>query len=508
MCGVVGILTQGVANDKEVGLFKGLLLVDQIRGEHATGVAKVNTRTNEVTILKKAMDSTDFLAMDEAKTFLNDNKAQIYIGHNRYATMGDKSKHDNAHPFQHEHITMVHNGGVDPFGLDLLEGYEQQGVDVDSHMVCMTIAKHGAEKAIKEHLAGAFALIWWDSKEKSLNFIRNVDRPLYMAITSAGALVWASEKGMLDVFLKRSGRTTGYRVEPILIPVDTLHTFKFDANGLRIGTAPTMTDMEFVELTYPKYSSANEYWWQGAMQQQSQSSQRSQSGNNAAEAAIADRTRVNRNLEQEGCRLRKGSLVTFSISRFEPYATNQRYGVVYGECVETQLPIQAWGIAAADIVDVNILKGNVNNAYTLVKEGVRKLTVTVDSVGVSCHDPKYSAQRSGPIGTLANQSKPASTSHGDNAKVAAEKIIELRNNRDAKPRVTVMNNVRYPLKVHGHTFGNPEEFRAFAAKGCSMCNAIPTAYDSRNAFMTVYEGNNFAGLIEDCEFICGKCEGE
>lgn len=509
MCGVVGIMAQGLANDKEVSLFKGLLLVDQIRGEHATGVIKVNTRTNEVLTHKRAMNAVDFLAEADTKKFLDEGFSHIYIGHNRYATMGDKAKHDNAHPFQHDHITLVHNGGVDPFGLDLLEGFTDAGVDVDSHMVCMTIAKHGVKKAVTEHLSGAFALVWWDSKEKSLNFIRNVDRPLYMGITTAGALVWASEKGMLDVYLKRSGRNTGYRVEPILIPTDTLHTFKFDDTGARIGNAPTMTEMEFVELTYPKSTGVNETWWGNSYYGTSSStSQRSESGNAVAEAAHANKTRVNNNLEKEGCRLRHGSMVTFDITTCEPYATNAEFGVVYGTCRDTQKRIQAWGIAMAAVVGVTTLRGIVTNAYGIMTNSeANKFVICVEQVGISCHDPKYSSQNSGQLLTLSNRSTQTSRGN-DEAKIAAEKVIELRKNAEQKdkPRMRIVNNVHYPLKAQGHTFTTAEEFREFVAKGCATCNSIPTAYDSRNTMLTVYEGTKFNGLLDDCEFVCGKCE--
>lgn len=531
MCGLVGIFTQGATNDKELSLFKGLLLVDQIRGEHATGVIKVDPKKNEVTTIKRAVNAVDFLAEQEVKDFLEKDKTNIYIGHNRYATMGDKGKHENAHPFQHEHITMVHNGGVDPMALDRLEGYSDKDVEVDSHMVCMTIAKHGIKKAVEEYLAGAYALIWWDSKRRSLNFIRNADRPLYIAVTTTGAMVWASEKGMLDVFLERDGRASGYRAKPFLIAKDTHIEVEFSENGIRKGTGPTETPMVFFETDYPVYyGSARKDWWEN-----NSTAKPTARGNVGAASESADVThlnnvmRINDNLKADGFRHRFGSVLTARVDKVEPYNNMPKYGKIEGTCMETNAPVVVWGVSMEDCEGVSMIRGTVKDYYGVYQGAVAKKTIVLNYVGLSCHDPKYSASRSGYFRNSADP-KPSTTSHGssstvtktedilekgrgaisqsDDAKIAAAKIVEMNANKGNNVRVRARTNpvvINYPLKVHGHTFVDVSSFREFVARGCSQCGKIPTGYDVKNVNLTIYEGNNFNGLLEDCEFICGAC---
>lgn len=510
MCGLVGMLTTGKTSDDEMRLFKGLLLIDQLRGEHATGVFKVDLAKNEVSSIKRAWNAVDFLADSEVKEFLDKDRVNLYVGHNRYATMGDKSAHENAHPFQQDHITMVHNGGVDQWGLDLLEGYDAPNVVVDSHMVCKTIAKHGVKTAVTEKLSGAFALIWWDSKERTLNFIRNQDRPLWFAVTQAGALVWASEKAFLDVFLERQGKTSRYRSKPIELPANELNTFKFTDAGYRIGQGPVATDMEFLEISYPKYSSAAGRTWWESNATYTPTTRSSQSASEKSTVELDNIMRINKEFEQVGCRHRYGSVISGKVVSFEPYATNKVYGNMVIECLATKTQFRAWGVRADAITDVKYVRGTVSNAYGHVINGKREVTFVLDKVGISCHDPKY----------VPGQLPNFPTSHGDleSARRVQEKIDQMEREaalieqqkkaereRNNKPRLRITNQIDYPLKVNGHTFQSAAEFREFVSRGCACCGRIPEAYNEKNKSLSVYQGDNFTGLLDECEFICGKC---
>lgn len=509
MCGLVGMLTTGKTSDAEIKLFKGLLLIDQLRGEHATGVFKVDLAKNEVSTIKRAMNATDFLAQEDVKKFLDEDRVNLYVGHNRYATMGDKGKHENAHPFQHEHITMVHNGGVDAWGLDMLEGYNDKEVEVDSHMVCMTLAKHGVKEAVTNKLAGAFALIWWDQKERSLNFIRNQERPLWFAVTTAGAIVWASEKAFLDVFLERAGKASGYRVKPILMDKNEHHKFLFTEQGYKKGTGPVVEEMEFLEISYPKYSgAANKGWWESNVGKASTSTI-SQRSNGASTEGLAEAVRINKTLTDGGSSFRYGSVVSAQIIAREPYPANPQYGSLTLQCLNTGTKLKAWGIKLNDLLGYEIVRANISNAYKSIVNGVEGLTISVEKVGVSIHDPKYNAR------TTPAQ---VSTSHGDlesarrvqakidEMEIEKQKREEAERNRNQKPRLRLaQQQIHYPLKVQGHTFQSAAEFREFVSQGCSSCGEIPEAYNPKNTSLTVYTGEKFTGLLDECEFICGRC---
>lgn len=486
MCGLVGIYSNSLLADLEVQLFKNLLLVDQIRGSHATGVIKVDVKANTAHFHKAALDAVDFLAMESTKDFLNKNKGHILIGHNRYATMGNKTDHANAHPFNQDHITLVHNGGVDSWGLDQLEGHDDKSVVVDSHMVTMTIAKHGIKKAVTEHLSGAFALVWWDSNERSLNFIRNSDRPLYLASTTGGSLVWASERGMLDVFLKREGRVSGYRLEPTTLPVNQHYKFLFDEKGARVGgTGPVVEAMSFLELAIPKSQAAwNDYY--GINYQGAASYQRNSVGNSSGYKVDTIAERADKNLKSRGIPLRHGQVITADFLRSEAYEHNAAFGRVFAKERTTGREVESWGVRLADLEGVTTLGMTIENAYELTRLGKSELVIGCKGLFVSCHNPRHNSLQHRDIGTMSS------------AKAAEKKVTPIHHGR----------SVQFPLKTYGHTFNRSDDFVDFVSKGCSICGKIPTPYDRRNHDLVVVEGRTFGGLLDDCDFICGECTGE
>lgn len=220
--------------------------------------------------------------------------------------------------------------------------------------------------------------------------------------------------------------------------------------------------------------------------------------------------RVNGELEKVGCRHRHGNVISGKVVSFEPYATNKMYGNMVIECLSTKTHFRAWGVRSDAVEGVKFVRGTVSNAYGHVINGKREVTFVVDKVGISCHDPKY----------VPGQLPNFPTSHGDleSARRVQERIDQMERDaklieqqkqaerdRNAKPRLRITNSINYPLKVHGHTFQSAAEFREFVARGCACCGGIPEAYNEKNVSLTVYEGDNFNGLLDDCEFICGKC---
>lgn len=483
MCGLVGFYSPGLASDDDIQLLKNLLVVDQIRGMHATGVAKVKTKENEVSYVKGAFDAVTFLSQEETQDFLHMDRGNIYIGHNRYATMGDKTDHDNAHPFMQDHITLVHNGGVDWGALDQLEGYHDKDVTVDSHMVTMTIAKHGIRKAVTEYLSGAFALVWWDQDERSLNFIRNSDRPLFMGVTTTGTLVWASEKGMLDVFLDRPGKYK-YKVVPTALAKDSHYKFTFDENGKLLGQNPTLTPMEFFDVPKPVVNNYSGYYSTGS---------HGSSGNYSASSAVKTEDRVNSLLLARGLPLRYKQILTIDIVRIEEYTGdhNKGYGRVIGKCRASHEVVEVWGILIEDARKYETLRVILENAYEVHRQGAKELVLSGADAHVSCHDPKYISGAFQKLQVMSTTTQSPSN------------VTQLRPKKEPQGQT-----VHYPLKTHGHTFRSSVEFVDFVSQGCGTCGKIPTPYDRRNHHLVVIEGRNFQGLLSDCEFICGECGEE
>ena len=208
MCGLTGVA--GKIGKREEDIFRDLLVVDALRGTDSTGIAAINAQF-DVKIAKQVgnpYELFDTKSYDKALKGLN----RVLIGHNRYSTMG-VSNRANAHPFQFDHITGAHNGTLKN-KWELLDGKD---FDVDSQALYNHIAKEGIRRAITK-ADGAWALTWWDANEKTLNFLRNQERPLWMLRSNDGkTLFWASELWMMEGILDRSGVKYG---DPHLVEKD------------------------------------------------------------------------------------------------------------------------------------------------------------------------------------------------------------------------------------------------------------------------------------------------
>lgn len=200
------------------------LYIDALRGMDGTGLATV-TANGHVTIIKKALAATDFLDLSGVDTELDSNLNRVYIGHNRAATRGGISN-KSSHPFQHDHITMVHNGSLKTVA-DLIN---YRDFDVDSDNIAYSLAKEGVDETLLK-LNGAFALVWYDSDTKLVNMVRNSERPLSFAtLKNNNGIVYASESDMLEYVAGR----TGVLLEDIYdVPEEYL--LSFDPNSKKIS---------------------------------------------------------------------------------------------------------------------------------------------------------------------------------------------------------------------------------------------------------------------------------
>lgn len=196
MCGLVGWAVQGtlkVAEESKIQrAFSKLLMFDVVRGRDSTGVARV-LGDGSVEIFKKAVPSYDFLETSFGTAAVSFKEAYInaMIGHNRAATVG-KVNADNAHPFQHQHITLAHNGTL------TYRGNLKNKCSTDSEEICKELAEVEDTVSVLEKLEGAYALTWYNAADDTINFARNDERPLWIAnMVDNEGVIWASEQWML-----------------------------------------------------------------------------------------------------------------------------------------------------------------------------------------------------------------------------------------------------------------------------------------------------------------------
>jgi hypothetical protein len=200
MCGLVGVITKNLNgfNKDQADIFDNLLYIDALRGMDSTGVFLVN-KHGEMDLAKEASCASTFRRQPEYRGMLTSavRDGAAMFGHNRAATKGSIVD-ANAHPFVvDDNITLIHNGTLWGNHKELAD------VEVDSHAIAHVIHRNGGdvEKALQE-LSGAYALIWHNFKERSINFVRNTQRPLHWIETNRG-WIWASEGNMIDWILSR-----------------------------------------------------------------------------------------------------------------------------------------------------------------------------------------------------------------------------------------------------------------------------------------------------------------
>lgn len=206
MCGIVGVA--GNISMSANKMFRDMLIFDTVRGVDSTGVLSVPLKTNffpKQPIIEKEVGLPDALWDKPNSSIFNymgkvTGVHRVLLGHNRAATVG-KVNVENAHPFNFDDIYGVHNGSLRSYSD--LDNYAEHSVD--SMCLFDTINNKGIEHTWKSFY-GAAALVWWDHKEDKLNFIRNTERPLWVAFNKAkDMIIWASEPWMIRIAASRNG---------------------------------------------------------------------------------------------------------------------------------------------------------------------------------------------------------------------------------------------------------------------------------------------------------------
>jgi hypothetical protein len=157
-------------------------------------------------------------------------------------------------------VTMMHNGTLTSQNT-LDQAYK---FGTDSECIAWNLSQVEPENAgdVISKIDGAFALVWYDERDQSLNFIRNNERTLYLSVDNADKctkLMWASEPYMIDMVVWRSA-AKDYSLEvPSLLPSMVHH--KLVANDK--NTSYILTKQEYLEYVAPKmitYQSAKKQY--------------------------------------------------------------------------------------------------------------------------------------------------------------------------------------------------------------------------------------------------------
>ena len=221
MCGIVGII--GTPGKQLHDIFENLLSLGLMRGKDSTGVAAISLNKKRATIVKDVLFPLELIRSREYQNKITRKRNEIFclIGHNRAATRGEIEK-ENAHPFAHEHIVLVHNGTlIKDFDID------SKDFETDSEGLTYSLSKIGVKRTWRE-LDGAAALLYFDFGHTTLNVITNGKRPIhFVMLKDRQFLLIASEFWMLNVLIEHMDLK--FIGEHILYPKENI-LFSFKRN--------------------------------------------------------------------------------------------------------------------------------------------------------------------------------------------------------------------------------------------------------------------------------------
>lgn len=252
MCGIVGMAGDIEVADRAV--FRDLLDVCQTRGRDSTGAIMIN-RMQSYRYVKEVGPPTFLFDRKAYSNYIENGSHAAFIGHCRHKTVGEVSR-STAHPFEYEEegIIGVHNGTLRNYHH--LDGHAYGKVDSD--VLYGHLAKNGPEETF-DRIEGAWACVWWDEEEETLNFIRNDERPLFFCWSEdRRKMYWASSVWMLQAIQaeKRVKMWEGPKNDGegkyISLPVDTLWSFSLHPNAKKGEATLTMKPAKKIERKKPQ----------------------------------------------------------------------------------------------------------------------------------------------------------------------------------------------------------------------------------------------------------------
>lgn len=196
MCGICGLRRMGDQPLSRV-MFEILLIENQKRGNHATGVA-IQQADGAVDIYKKDVPAWTITQSPEYKKFMKDclrDDSRTIIGHTRQATQGAPHINKNNHPLWDGITAVVHNGMIGNDDTMFRELKLKRTCETDSDIIRAVLDEYGfTTKGInilsKLSGSGAIAAVSTDYPGELL--LARSGNPIVTA-SSDNLFIWSSE---------------------------------------------------------------------------------------------------------------------------------------------------------------------------------------------------------------------------------------------------------------------------------------------------------------------------
>jgi len=233
MCGLTGVILgrKRRTRDELVTirmLFTGLLLLNQKRGHHATGVA-VLRKDGSAAVFKRPVAANGLIQAENYwHTLQPDNAMTVILGHTRFRTCGSEKRNSNNHPLETSICMGTHNGTI----LNADELFRKlrlpRAAEVDSEVLFRMVDRAEDDEDLKSMLAlcaGSTSAAWVRGDEPGRLRLLKGDMPLDAAYAPRlDAVFYASEAWMLRSVLARQAHW--------VIGLDAFTLSTFDARDL------------------------------------------------------------------------------------------------------------------------------------------------------------------------------------------------------------------------------------------------------------------------------------
>lgn len=238
MCGLFGAIASRAFSLLDIDAISELGVVSSIRGIDSTGIATIQRAKKGKLEIKQrhaVTNPTSFMYAKDTQSIMKDKF--LVMGHARAATIGHVNL-ANAHPIHEGRFIGCHNGSIQSHAPSKID----EDKLTDSRLLYRAMNGEGLIETLGKINTGAYALSFIDTYKRTMNFIRNNERPLFMMHTKGRTVtMWASEYRFLEMVSRGSSTVWD---NPVFLEPFKLYQYDLSKNDLQLLTADFTDELQ------------------------------------------------------------------------------------------------------------------------------------------------------------------------------------------------------------------------------------------------------------------------